>query len=408
MGWLVAVHTGAGRYSTCDDAAFLALMQRALQSGADLLAQLEHTPASDTGASQCSHAALVASRMLRVFERDERTNAGLGANLTELGHVECEASVTCGKTRLVSACANVRGVAEPSSLAYALMDQAARVAAQDDANDATTRAFAFNREPPLVLVGDHARTLATQFGIETASSECDLETYQVTPRASASWRKWHARFQAAAEPSDATSTDSATLLTSESSTARNDADESEQLLDTVGAICIDHDGNLAAALSSGGVAYKVPGRVGLAGCPRMGCDAANAQPRCQTWTRKRKRSRRSTKTEAACARSGFAVACTGRGEHFVRSGFVAHLTRALRKARPVSLERAFRCVHASVRWRLRLRGPTTLTEFAFSLARSFVDGNAQESVRRRTRRERRRADRRRRPRTLHRATSRRR
>lgn len=45
--------------------------------------------------------------------------------------------------------------------------------------------------------------------------------------------------------------------------ARNKSQD-EALLDTVGAVCIDRDGNIASAVSSGGILLKHPGRVGHA------------------------------------------------------------------------------------------------------------------------------------------------
>uniref|UniRef100_K3WQI4 Uncharacterized protein n=1 Tax=Globisporangium ultimum (strain ATCC 200006 / CBS 805.95 / DAOM BR144) TaxID=431595 RepID=K3WQI4_GLOUD len=130
--------------------------------------------------------------------------------------------------------------------------------------------------------------------------------------------------------------------TTKETTASRDSEgaedeEADFLLDTVGAICMDPAGNIAAALSSGGVAYKVPGRVGLAGCPRIGCNASNVRDSGRDHkTRKRKRK----STDEATARNGFGVACTGRGEHFIRSGFTSILSRSLGKGR--TLEKAFR------------------------------------------------------------------
>ncbi|KAG7382541.1 taspase, threonine aspartase, 1 [Phytophthora boehmeriae] len=278
--WLLAVHSGAGRYGSANEAAYLSLLRSALESGREAISRAGSPPT----------AAQIAALVVQSFEHSALTNAGLGANLTENRRVECAASVVCGRTRLVGACAAVAGVREPSALALKLLEQAETVEKGD-----TTPAFAFGRQPPLVVVGEHAREVARGFGLETASDGVDeLERYQVTTQAEKQWKKWHRRFQSAAEATE--------------NQIKVEQNEEEERLDTVGAICMDPMGNVAVALSSGGVAYKVPGRVGLAGCPRMGCDAANAVVPAVTKAISRKRKR----SGASKSKNAFAVACTGR------------------------------------------------------------------------------------------------
>lgn len=171
-GWLLAVHVGAGNYGAADEAAYAALMRAALARGRELLASL---PSAQTQAPAPSFAAQVVAAVLGELERSDLTNCGAGANLTESGRVECEASVVCGKTRLLGACAGVRGVAAPSGLALALLDQAARAA---DPGSDPPRGFELGRQPPLVVAGDHARQLAQRFGLDTARDD-ELDAYQV-------------------------------------------------------------------------------------------------------------------------------------------------------------------------------------------------------------------------------------
>lgn len=79
-------------------------------------------------------------------------------------------------------------------------------------------------------------------------------------------------------------------------------------MDTVGAVVVDHEGNVAAAVSSGGLALKHPGRVGQAALYGCGCWAENTGAHNPYST---------------------AVSTSGCGEHLVRTILARECSHAL-------------------------------------------------------------------------------
>ncbi|CAK4083908.1 unnamed protein product [Aphanomyces euteiches] len=238
--WFAAVHIGAGKHGR-DTAAAEASMRVALDAAGRVLA-------SGGTAVAAAEAAVI------VLEDADATNAGCNGphvNLTTDGRVQTDASVADGATGMIGCCGAVEGVRNPISLAAHLLRN--QEAHQEDA-----------RQPPLFLVGDGAVAAAREAGLSTID-------YSLEPVHASALKK-------------------------------HEDKAAQFLLDTVGAICLDSSGVAAAAVSSAGIALKQPGRVGHAGCPRMGC----------------------------CARIGsstYAFSCTGRGEHLMQAGLLQHLER---------------------------------------------------------------------------------
>jgi len=135
------------------------------------------------------------------LEDDPHFNAGFGSCLTASGTIEMDAAVMDGAALRAGAVAVVRTVRNPVRLARAILEDGRCV----------------------MLAGPEAEAFAQARGLKSCRPE-DL----VTPAQRQRWQQRH----------DETSGG------------------------TVGAAAVDRDGHVAAATSTGGIFYKLPGRVG--------------------------------------------------------------------------------------------------------------------------------------------------
>ncbi len=194
------VHGGAGSRPPELDAAQRAGCTTAVDAGWQILRR-------DGAAIDAVCAAVV------VLENDPAFNAGRGSCLTSAGTVEMDASVMDGRTLRAGAVAVVRGVPNPVRLARAIMDDGRH----------------------LMFAGPEAERLAADLGIETCPPHA-----LVTERQRQLWQRHLDRGGDAAISPVA----------------------GGHPAGTVGAVAIDSDGHVAAATSTGGVFFKLPGRVG--------------------------------------------------------------------------------------------------------------------------------------------------
>ncbi len=205
---------------------------------------------------------------VRVLEDDPWFNAGRGAVFNRDGHNELDAAIMDGKTRKAGAVAGVTVIKNPVSAARAVMEHSRHV----------------------LLISRGAEAFAQAQGLEIV----DPSYFRTEHR----WREFEEqqRKEKEAAPHKQGLAPAAP----------------DRYFGTVGAVAVDHHGNLAAATSTGGLTGKLPGRVGDTPVIGAGTYADNE----------------------ACA-----VSCTGYGELFIRHA-VAHDVWARMKYLKLPIEQA--------------------------------------------------------------------
>ena len=241
------MHGGAGTIERSKmtperEKAYREKLTEALVAGFDVL----------KGGGQCLDAVVAAITLL---EDSPLFNAGKGAVFTSAGTNELDSSIMEGKTLRAGSVAGLRRVKNPILLARLVMEQS----------------------PHVMMVGEGAEAFAVSKGVELV----DPKYFYTEER----WQQLQRQKEAERNPPP-----------KKSKLEKQGPPFEDHKFGTVGAVCLDGAGNLAAGTSTGGISNKRFGRVGDS--PIIGAGTYANNETC-------------------------AVSCTGDGEYFIRS-VVAH------------------------------------------------------------------------------------
>jgi len=158
---------------------------------------------------------------IMMMEDDDTFDAGRGSFINAAGEIELDASIMNGKTFQAGAVAAVQNVKNPIRLARKIMEESEHI----------------------LLVGMGATRFAREHGVRTCGQDDLITNRELERWREAQGRKHHSTKEAFRRK--------------------------KVPVDTVGAVALDHHGNLSSGTSTGGTPNKYPGRVGDS--PLIGC-----------------------------------------------------------------------------------------------------------------------------------------
>ncbi|XP_010573098.1 PREDICTED: threonine aspartase 1 isoform X1 [Haliaeetus leucocephalus] len=272
----VLVHAGAGYHSESKAKEYKHVCKRACQKAIEKLqAGALATDAVTAALIELEDKRLEAGSSEKGdFSDSPFTNAGLGSNLNLLGEIECDASIMDGKSLNFGAVGALSGIKNPVSVANRLLCEGQK------------GKLSAGRIPPCFLVGEGAYRWAVDHGIPACPPGIMATRFSL-----AAFKRNKRKLELA----EKVETD---LIQLKKRRQSNEKENDSGTLDTVGAVVVDQEGNVAAAVSSGGLALKHPGRVGQAALYGCGCWAENTGAHTPYST---------------------AVSTSGCGEHLVRT-----------------------------------------------------------------------------------------
>ena len=238
--FVVVVHGGAGSYKR-DEINF----EKEMSIKEGLLVSLKRAYVTLKANGKALDAV---QNALVELENNPLFNAGKGGKIAQNFEVELDASIMDGENLKCGAVAGVKRIKNPIKSAYKVMTDT----------------------PHILLVGEEADKFAETKGIEMVEN-----SYFFTKDRIDEWIKAHDKHSEYIQYLN----------------YLKDNKNKKNLKGTTGAVALDLKGNLAAATSTGGITYKLPGRVGDSPIIGAGNYANN---------------------------NSIAISCTGNGEEMIR------------------------------------------------------------------------------------------